>query len=272
MLTDVLGKKLRECRLRHGMTQEILAEHLHISHQVISKWENGIAPPDIVSLAAIAQIFGVSIDYLCGFEADDTGQLLKELAEKAPYTEVRDYDSLLEHYPLLAEKLRTHPLNDRLLAYALRYLRQMHDTVRTDEEKEWVNDNILSTAQRILDNSTNDDFRSQAHYNLALYYTEQIVRRGESDPHGELYARKAREHAERVYYKDMDPVFYHDFGHISDEACCSAYENAVQEAFRTLTRLFKNLDRFYRRLGQTEKQAQLALAAEKLQQAMSVCG
>ncbi|NLN27450.1 MAG: helix-turn-helix transcriptional regulator, partial [Firmicutes bacterium] len=38
-----------------NVTQEALAEHLGISFQAVSKWENGTAYPDITLLLAIAR-------------------------------------------------------------------------------------------------------------------------------------------------------------------------------------------------------------------------
>lgn len=43
---------------------------LHISYQAISKWENGLAQPDISTLPAIANYFTVTIDELFGFKLD----------------------------------------------------------------------------------------------------------------------------------------------------------------------------------------------------------
>lgn len=38
-----LKDKLKELRLGSGMTQEELAEKLHISSQTVSKWESGVS-------------------------------------------------------------------------------------------------------------------------------------------------------------------------------------------------------------------------------------
>ena len=36
-----IGEKIKELRQAQGVTQEKLAEYLHISYQSVSKWENG---------------------------------------------------------------------------------------------------------------------------------------------------------------------------------------------------------------------------------------
>lgn len=59
-----IGKQIRTQRLRHNMTQEQLAETLGVSAQAVSKWETGLAMPDIAVLPALSARFGVTIDEL----------------------------------------------------------------------------------------------------------------------------------------------------------------------------------------------------------------
>jgi len=51
------------------MTQRVLAHHLHVSEQAVSKWETGLSYPDVVLLLSIADYFSVSMDALFGREA-----------------------------------------------------------------------------------------------------------------------------------------------------------------------------------------------------------
>ena len=53
-----------ELRQARQMSQEEVADKLHVSRQTISKWENGTANPDMDNLEAISALFAVSIDYL----------------------------------------------------------------------------------------------------------------------------------------------------------------------------------------------------------------
>lgn len=63
-----LGNNIKQLRLSRGITQEQLAEQLHISGQAVSKWENQTALPDISCLPLLADFFGVSIDELMDYK------------------------------------------------------------------------------------------------------------------------------------------------------------------------------------------------------------
>lgn len=64
----ILCDTIASLRKNSGMTQDALAEKLGVSFQAVSKWENGLACPDITFLPVIASIFNVSIDSLFGLE------------------------------------------------------------------------------------------------------------------------------------------------------------------------------------------------------------
>jgi transcriptional regulator with XRE-family HTH domain len=58
--------RIKELRKLNNITQNELANHLNVSHQSISKWENNITSPDISYLPKIASYFKVSVDALMG--------------------------------------------------------------------------------------------------------------------------------------------------------------------------------------------------------------
>lgn len=66
-MKDTIGANIARLRREKRLTQETLAEQLHVSFQAVSKWENGQTLPDVGSLAQLAAIFGTSIDALAGY-------------------------------------------------------------------------------------------------------------------------------------------------------------------------------------------------------------
>ena len=60
------NEKLKELRVQSGMSQDDLADKLHVARQTVSKWEQGVNEPDIYTLKQYAEIFKVSLDELLG--------------------------------------------------------------------------------------------------------------------------------------------------------------------------------------------------------------
>lgn len=73
-----LSERLKEYRRIFQFSQEQLGEKLHVSRQVITKWENERGMPDIANLQAISELFHVSVDDLINDQKEMTYPLLKE--------------------------------------------------------------------------------------------------------------------------------------------------------------------------------------------------
>lgn len=58
------GMKMKEARKEAGLSQEQLSEKLGVSRSAVAKWETDNGLPDVENLKAMAQLLGVSIDYL----------------------------------------------------------------------------------------------------------------------------------------------------------------------------------------------------------------
>ena len=59
-----VAKNITELRILNKMTQMELGEKLNYSDKTISKWERAESSPDISVLVEMADMFGVSLDYL----------------------------------------------------------------------------------------------------------------------------------------------------------------------------------------------------------------
>lgn len=242
-MNEVLGRNIRKYRLSLNWTQEKLANILCISHQVISKWENGIAYPDIEILCSMVQIFNVSLDELCGIKPDNIDIIVGEI-EKDIQSEKATYSFLHSKWGMIENQLMLYPNNEKLLFTALNFLRTMHDKVETDAQKNVVNAQILKISERILDFSKNDSYRSYANSYLAVYYLEQVnfYRNNESDI---INAKKAKTYADLVLYKDMSKTLYHSFGASNAKEDLIEKEKTLTELINATKTACKNLINSY---------------------------
>ncbi|MBO7319345.1 MAG: helix-turn-helix transcriptional regulator [Clostridia bacterium] len=65
-----LHEKIYSQRRLKGFSQEELAEKLGVSRQAVSKWETGEALPEITKLKGLAEVFGVTTDFLLNDNQD----------------------------------------------------------------------------------------------------------------------------------------------------------------------------------------------------------
>ncbi|MFH1282804.1 MAG: helix-turn-helix transcriptional regulator [bacterium] len=62
----MIGKAIKEIRIKRGMTQQKLAEETKLSYSLISKIEQGtINDPGIKTMAKIAHVLKISLDSIC---------------------------------------------------------------------------------------------------------------------------------------------------------------------------------------------------------------
>lgn len=66
-------EELKKQRIRLGMTQQGVANHLGITRQAYSNYEAGLREPDYATLRALSQLFRCSADRLIGNETEIGG-------------------------------------------------------------------------------------------------------------------------------------------------------------------------------------------------------
>lgn len=59
-----IGSKILNLRKQKGLSQEQLAEKMHVARQTISKWELGETSPDLSQAKQLSQFFNISLDEL----------------------------------------------------------------------------------------------------------------------------------------------------------------------------------------------------------------
>ena len=79
-----VGKTIAALRQANGMTQQKLAATMNVSHQAVSKWENGAALPDMQTMLDLSRLFGVTIEQLLLGEVPEERLQKREEEEKKP--------------------------------------------------------------------------------------------------------------------------------------------------------------------------------------------
>ena len=101
-IKQIIAKNITELRQEAKMTQIELAEKLNYSDKAVSKWERGESVPDIAVLAQIAEMYGVTLDYLIHAEHEQpepqqVQETAEETAEKAAKPELTAEEQAFRH-------------------------------------------------------------------------------------------------------------------------------------------------------------------------------
>lgn len=97
-MENIFSYQLNMLRQKKGLSQEIIAQKLYVSRQSVSKWERGDAEPDIDKLIALADIFGVDLNYLLAGQQSPEELLLKLTAVRKGFKKPVLNDVNLEIY------------------------------------------------------------------------------------------------------------------------------------------------------------------------------
>lgn len=112
---NTFGEKIKDLRKEKNVTQKEMAQALSVTISTLSHWECDYQEPSFKDLAALAEYFDVSTDYLLGVTEDD------ERPKIAPPALPLDESELLKNYRALSYAGKA-----RVAAYA--------DLIREQEE------------------------------------------------------------------------------------------------------------------------------------------
>ena len=62
----MLNENIKSLRKQNGLSQEQLANEMHVVRQTVSKWERGLSVPDSDSLIKLSEILHTSVSVLLG--------------------------------------------------------------------------------------------------------------------------------------------------------------------------------------------------------------
>lgn len=86
-MNNTLGSRISEYRKRLSITQDQLAEHMNVSPQAVSKWENDLSCPDISLLPQLADYFNITIDELLRGDTQREVRIVPQ-AERKDFTKM----------------------------------------------------------------------------------------------------------------------------------------------------------------------------------------
>lgn len=95
-----IGNKIKQLRLKAGLTQEQLAMNLGISAQSVSKWETAVTMPDISLLPLLSSLLGVTIDEIFDLTRDQKLQRIErriDIEEEFSDGVFHEYESFLKN-------------------------------------------------------------------------------------------------------------------------------------------------------------------------------
>ena len=76
-MEKTIGMRIRECRVKKGMTQEALADVLYAKKSTISEYENDKIDLKFSVLKEIAKVLDTSISYLSGEQDEDIDDVMQ---------------------------------------------------------------------------------------------------------------------------------------------------------------------------------------------------
>ena len=143
-----IGVKIKELRREKKLTQEELAEYLHISSQAVSKWETGASSPDIDMLPKLAVFFGTTLDALMDFDQSRIDADIEALIAASG----RGGDDPAGSEAFLRKALEKYPNHDLLLTCILEDMQEQNgDGTRSAE--------IVEVGERVLTFTKDDEMK-----------------------------------------------------------------------------------------------------------------
>ena len=100
----VVGKRLKEVRMKSGLSQQALGDLIGVTKVSICGYENGTRVPTIDNLIKLSDALNVTIDYLLGREVVIMNEESRSYIGSISYEDV-DLIMELRHYPNFYSKI-----------------------------------------------------------------------------------------------------------------------------------------------------------------------
>lgn len=175
-MKETMGQIIRRLRRERGFTQEELAEHIGVTFQAVSKWENNTGMPDISQIVPLASVFEVSTDVLFGLadntENDAVWEIVKIAEQLKKYKNLNSY---LDAYDTLTEGLKKYPNNLFLMCNCMELGTSLslpdNEGMYARERAEEIIAKTIKQAKYIIEHSKNITDVMSARQNLVFLYS-----------------------------------------------------------------------------------------------------
>lgn len=171
-----LAENIRLLRKKNKLTQEQLAEALHVTAGAVYKWEAKLSTPDLPLIVEMADFFDLSVDVLLGYELRDNSR--KELVDRL---RAFVHDRNNEDWKLEADKaLKKYP-NNFDIVYHCGNLYRIRGIEHHDSELLTRALDLLEHARLLIDQNTDKDINDleiqidMAYIHLCLDNEEKAV-------------------------------------------------------------------------------------------------
>ncbi len=125
---------LKSARKAAGYTQQELADILCVTGQAVSRWETGIALPDITQVPAICSIFGISADVLLGIDEAKKQAHIADVLKRTDPTVPRSREELTAAVRALREERKSYPEETQLLNRLSELIDALLECTEDDED------------------------------------------------------------------------------------------------------------------------------------------
>ena len=169
-MSKTMGQIIKGLRMQKGITQEELAEIMYVTTQAISKWERNIGYPDIVQIAPLADIFGVSTDVLLNHEEGKQNEEIEQY--KIRDAELSHKGLIDERVSLWREAIQKYP---RSYVCLIGLANSIWTTLNRDEPEDIREANaneVVAICERIIKSCTDNEIKSNALQLLVFTYSD----------------------------------------------------------------------------------------------------
>lgn len=154
-----IGENIKRLRRQKGITQETLAERMHISTAAVSKWERGETFPDISLIIPLASYFGVSTDEILGFDAAKIEEKIQAIIDERK--RLSALGKVHESFDLIVQAYQAFPNDWRIIEeymWKLNYDPNCIEPYGNEVHKE----ELYRLCKQVLDECTIDKVRYSA--------------------------------------------------------------------------------------------------------------